>query len=114
MAARYERRKTMARAKVAFIFLAPDSDPSKHRAIISTPEALALTVVGVKDYDQAAEVARELVDQGVEAIELCGGFGNLGLARVSRAVGKKAAVGAVRFDIHPLLGCRSGDDLNRA
>jgi hypothetical protein len=104
----------MIREKVAFIFLAPDSDPSKHRSIISTPEALDLTVVGVKDYDQAAQIAWELADQGVKAIELCGGFGNQGLARVARAAGNKAVVGAVRFDIHPLLGFKSGDDLNMA
>jgi hypothetical protein len=114
MQARCERRKMMARAKVAFIFLAPDSDPSKHRSIISTPEALDLMVVGVKDYEQAAQIARELADQGVEAIELCGGFGNLGLARVAQSVGDKAVVGAVRFDIHPLLGYKSGDDLTKA
>lgn len=104
----------MARAKVAFIFLAPDADPSKHRSVISTTEALDLIVVGVKDYDQAAQIARELVDQGVEAIELCGGFGNLGLARVAQAAGNRAFVGAVRFDIHPLLGYKSGDDLDKA
>ena len=68
-------------------------------------------VVGVKDYDQAAQVARELVDQGVTAIELCGGFGQIGVARVAEAVGDKAFVGVVRFDRHPGFGYKSGDEL---
>jgi len=104
----------MAKIKAAFIFVTPDSDPSKQRATITTPEVLDLTVVGVKDYQQAAKVASELADQGVKAIELFGGFGNLGVAEVARAVGKRAAVGAVRFDYHPLMGFKSGDDLNKA
>lgn len=44
-------------------------------------------------------------------IELCGGFGAAGTARIAKAVEGKAAVGAVRFDIHPGLGNRSGDTL---
>ena len=93
------------------MFVTPDSDPETHRTGLSTPEVLDLVVVGVKDYDQAAKVARELVDQGVTAIELCGGFGQIGVARVAEAVGDRTFVGAVRFDRHPGLGYKSGDEL---
>jgi hypothetical protein len=93
------------------MFVTPDSDPKIHRTSLSTPEVLDLTVVGVKDYDQAAQVARELVDQGVTAIELCGAFGQIGVARVAEAVGDKAFVGVIRFDQHPGLGYKSGDEL---
>ncbi len=101
----------MAKLKVAFMFVTPDSDPDVHRATVSTPEVLDLIVVGVKDYQQAATVAKDLVNQGVAAIELCGGFGNIGVAKVAQAVGDKASVGVVRFDYHPLMGFKSGDDL---
>jgi hypothetical protein len=101
----------VAKLKAAFMFITPDSDPNIHRTMVSTPEILDLIVVGVKDYKQAAMVAKELADQGVKAIELCGGFGNIGVAEVCRAVGDKASVGAVRFDPHPLLGFKSGDEL---
>lgn len=47
--------------------------------------------------------------EGVVAIELCGGFGNAGTARIAAAVDGKAVVGAVRFDGHPGLGGKSGD-----
>ena len=101
----------MGKFKAAFMFVTPDSDPKIHRTSLSTPEVLDLVVVGVKDYDQAANVARELVDQGVTAIELCGAFGQIGVARVAEAVGDRAFVGVVRFDRHPGLGYKSGDEL---
>lgn len=94
--------------KAAFIFVAPQADPSAHRAQVVTP-AVELTVVGVPDYAQAEGVARSLVEEGIVAIELCGGFGHEGVARVARAVQGKAAVGAVRFDCHPGLDGKSGD-----
>lgn len=56
-------------------------------------------------------IAQELVEQGVKAIELCAGFGNEGIARVSKAVRGKASVGAVKFDHHPGFDFKSGDEL---
>ncbi|UFS70681.1 DUF6506 family protein [Geomonas sp. RF6] len=96
--------------KAAFLFVAPEADPTKHSTVIKTP-VVELSVVGVADYETAAEAARKLVEQGVVAIELCGGFGTEGTAAVKRAVGNKAAVGAVRFDCHPGLEFKSGDDV---
>lgn len=98
----------METLKAAFIFVAPQVDSKKQKAIISTP-AVELHVVGVKNYDEACEVAKELVNQGITAIELCGGFGNAGVAKVAEAVEHKIPVGVVRFDIHPGLDNKSGD-----
>jgi len=95
--------------KAAFIFVAPEADPEKHRSEIITP-AVELTTVGVKDYSAAVTVAKALVNEGIVAIELCGGFGAEGTALVKKAVGSKAAVGVVRFDNHPGLEGKSGDD----
>lgn len=96
--------------KAAFIFIAPEGNPANHKAVIETPE-VELTVVGVKDYDMAQEVTKELVASGIAAIELCGGFGHTGVAKIAEAAGKNVAVGAVRFDNHPGLGGKSGDEL---
>lgn len=96
--------------KAAFVFIAPEADPEKHRAEIDTP-IVKLTTVGVKDYAEAEKVARELADQGVAAIELCGGFGIEGTARVNRAVAGRCVVGVVRFDNHPGLEFKSGDKI---
>lgn len=96
--------------KAAFIFIAPENDFNKHRAVIDSP-VVELSVVGVKNYDEAEEVALKLVAEGVTAIELCAGFGNEGTARIARAVKGKAVVGVVRFDLHPAFDHQSGDDL---
>lgn len=96
--------------KAAFIFVAPNTDSKTHKAVIDSPE-VQLTVIGVKNYVEAEEVAKELTDQGVGAIELCAGFGIEGTARISKAVKGKAVVGTVRFDNHPGFGFKSGDVL---
>jgi len=96
--------------KAAFIFLAPDVDPATHRATVVTPE-IELTTVAARNYAEAEKVAQALVAEGIQAIELCGGFGNMGTARIVKVVGDKAAVGAVRFDGHPGLGGKSGDKM---
>src|SRR5512135_3309615 len=96
--------------KAAFVFLAPGANPETDRAQVVTP-GVELTVVGVLDYAQAEVVSRRLIEEGVAAIELCGGFGHEGAARIARAVEGKAAVGVVRFDCHPGLEGKSGDAL---
>ena len=101
----------MTKLKAAFMFVVPDADPSEHRVTISTPAAVELIVVGVKDYQQAIQVSQELVDQGVQAIELCAGFGQIGVGKVAQAVGDRAVVGVVRFDRHPGLEFKSGDEM---
>lgn len=95
--------------KAAFIFIAPEGDPAVHRSWVKTPQ-VELLAVAVGGYAQAEALARELVErEGIAAIELCGGFGNQGAARIAAAVG--VPVGVVRFDVHPGLGNASGDAL---
>ncbi len=95
--------------KAAFIFVAPGGDPEKHRNWVIT-EGVELLSVAVSNYEQAEILAPELVEkEGIVAIELCGGFGSVGTARVAAAV--DVPVGAVRFDIHPGLNNVSGDKI---
>lgn len=98
------------KVNAAFIFVAPDVDYKTHRTVVDTP-VVSLTVVGVKNYTEAVQVAKELVEQGVKAIELCAGFGNEGIALVSKAVSGRASVGAVKFDHHPGFDFKSGDEI---
>ena len=98
------------KVNAAFIFIAPEADSKIHRTLVDTP-IVSLTVVGVASYDEARTVAVELVEQGVKALELCAGFGNEGVAMISKAVAGKAAVGAVRFDFHPGFDFKSGDEV---
>jgi hypothetical protein len=96
--------------KAAFVFVAPNVDPQVHRKTVNTPQ-VELTAVAVNNYAEAVEVCQDLVDEGIVAIELCGGFGHVGAARIAEAVGGRAAVGVVRFDNHPGLEFKSGDAL---
>ncbi len=96
--------------KAAFIFIAQEADPAQHTAIVKTPE-VEVTTLAVASYAEAERVAKDLVTAGIVAIELCGGFGAEGVAQVKRAVAGQAAVGVVRFDCHPGLGFKSGDEL---
>lgn len=97
--------------KASFVFIAPKADPARDRQWVKTP-AVHLLVVGVCNYNQAVQTCEDMVRQeGIVAIELCGGFGNLGTALIAEAVGDAAAVGVVRFDCHPGLGNQSGDTL---
>jgi predicted polyphosphate/ATP-dependent NAD kinase len=58
-----------------------------------------LVCVGVSSISEAPALARQLVNDGVELIELCGGFGGAGLAAVVSAVQGRAPVGAVFFGV---------------
>jgi hypothetical protein len=101
---------TEAALKAAFIFIAPEGDPIQHRSWVKTPQ-VELLAIAVKDYAEAARLSKDLIAGGIKAIELCGGFGNIGTARVVEAVEGKVPVGVVRFDLHPGLGFKSGDEL---
>ena len=93
-----------------FIYVAPGLDPAEQRAVIPSSD-INMTVIGCANYEQAEEVAKELVAKGCTAVELCAGFGNEGIARIKKAVGPGIAVGAVKFDFHPAFEFKSGDDL---
>jgi hypothetical protein len=94
--------------RFAFIFVTKDADSSSHRSVVETA-SVKCTIVAVRDYAEAEEISKKLVAQGVEAIELCGGFGHSGTARVAAAVAGKAHVGSIRFDTHPAMNCVSPD-----
>ena len=96
--------------KAAFLFVAPEANHKVHKSTIDTP-MIELTTIGVKNYTEAEEVAKELVNDGISAIELCAGFGNEGVSIVNKAVEGKAVVGVVRFDKHPGLDFQSGDSI---
>ena len=84
------------KVEAAFIFVAPNTDMNRHKSDIST-DILNLHVVGVSNYAEGTEVAVKLVDEGV--------------AVITRAVHGRARVGAVKFDCHPGLDFKSGDEL---
>ncbi|MDF1759801.1 MAG: DUF6506 family protein [Coxiellaceae bacterium] len=82
----------------AYVFLGPDLDSSKDRAEVKT-DAFTFTTVGV-DFtkkEQVIEVAKELVANGAQTLELCGGFGPLWIAKVYEAIDGVVPVGSVSY-----------------
>lgn len=86
----------MALRNWGFIYTGRGQDPSRDRAVIGSPECRCIAV-GVESAAQGVEVARQLVAEGVQLIELCGGFGPVGTARIIEAIGGAVPVGAVAY-----------------
>lgn len=94
--------------KAAFIFVAPAADPAKHVTWVKT-ENVHVKMVAVPDYHRGCEILDELHREGIQAVELCAGFGHLGVASMVKAAAGRMLIGVVRFDQHPCLGNVSGD-----
>jgi hypothetical protein len=87
--------------KAGFIMMAPDGDPTKHRASIKTSKLeLTAVVFEFMNFDQAIEVCKELVTQeGVQSLFLCPSFHHEAVTRVVQAVGPGVAVAVARGDV---------------
>ena len=85
--------------KWAFIYTLDHSDEPQR-----TDRIGSMICVGVRNVADGVPVARELLAEGVELIELCGGFGGGGLAAVTAAVEGKVPVGAVFYGVDASTG----------
>lgn len=85
--------------KWAFIYTLDDAAEAQRTDIIET-----LVCVGVPSVADASTVARQLLADGVELIELCGAFGGAGLASVISAVDGRVPVGAVFYGVDASAG----------
>lgn len=86
----------MALTKFGFIVTGRGLDPAKHRMVMRS-DRFEMIAVGIDNPTAVLAVARALVDEGIELLELCGGFGPLWTARVIEAIGGKIAVGSVGY-----------------
>ena len=82
--------------KWGFIYTLGDPEGAVRRDVIGSA-ACELICVGIPSVDSAAAAARDLVESGVELIELCGAFEAAGLAAVEAEVEGKLPVGAVFY-----------------
>ncbi len=92
--------------QIPFIFASDTADCTVRQSIET--EGVIVTMIGVRNYQEACQVAREFVDQGAIAVELCSAFGPKGIAMVVDAIEDKVPVGAIRFDKHPAIGKEGG------
>lgn len=98
------------KTRVGFIYISEGQDPAEQRGDIHGP-GLVFMIRAVSSYAEAENAARELVADGCVMVELCAGFGIEGEFRVKQALGPGIPCGAVKFDYHPSMGFRSGDEL---
>ena len=95
--------------KFAFLILG-DFRPEADRAAI---HGGAAQMRGVSTLEDACAAARELLEQGVGCIELCGAFGPDGARRIIEATENRIPVGYVTHLLSPMPD-RSGAPNDRA
>ena len=78
--------------KFAYLIIGTIFDSCKDRAYIHNEVS---QIIGVSDIEEACKVAKELKNEGVDCIELGGGFGEEGARKIIEATENKIAVGFV-------------------
>ena len=87
----------------AYIYEQPEADPLADRHVIDRGGQRTI-LVPVPDAAQAPGMALELIAEGVQLIELCGGFTLPAAARVVEAVDGRVPVGHVTFAVDSTTG----------
>jgi len=91
----------MALKYFAYIYLAPGFSPADNTSESISGPCLCcrFKAVGLdfKDKARVTKVAVQLVKEGVQLIELCGGFGPLWIAKVTDAIRGAVPVGSVAY-----------------
>ncbi len=93
----------MSLTKLGFIVTGNDLSPDRHRTVMSSP-AFEMITIGVSDASEGPAVAKAMVDEGVQLIELCGGFGPIWTSRVIEAIEGKIPVGSVAYGPESING----------
>lgn len=88
---------------VAVIYGETGTDPATDRIVRERGDTRT-TFVAMPEEALAGPIAVELVDEGVQSIELCGGMGPVPAARVIEAVGHRVPVGLVTFGVESAAG----------
>ena len=82
--------------KFGFIVTGKDLDPAMHRMTMASRN-FTMIAIGVPHPEQGIQVACDMVADGVQLLELCGGFGPIWTAKILDAVGRKIPVGSVAY-----------------
>jgi predicted polyphosphate/ATP-dependent NAD kinase len=90
----------MALTKLGFIVTGSDLAT---RMIMRSP-TFEMIAVGVRSPAEGPDIARGLIEEGVQLIELCGGFGPLWTSKIIDAIGAKVPVGSVSYGPEAIEG----------
>ena len=86
-----DRHTEVTDMKFAFL-ISGDFDSAADRAEIHNGEA---RIIGVSSIKEAAKIAKELYNDGIGCIELCGAFGEEGAREIIKATDNKIPVGYI-------------------
>ena len=67
-------------------------------------EHFRMKVVGVKSPEQGIQAAREMVAEGIQLIELCGGFSPVWAGKIIEAIDYAVPVGVVAYGPESISG----------
>lgn len=82
----------------AYIFFSPGFNPQEHTAELKSAECRYKTIgISLDKKEQVIEVAKQLVAEGVQMIELRGGFGPQWITKVSEAIKHAIPIGGVFY-----------------
>jgi hypothetical protein len=86
----------MPLTRFGFIVKGPGYVPAQHEALLQSPQ-FSTTVIGVHDFEAALAAATKLVAQGIQLIELCGGFDATQAELLRQHIGLAVPVGVVSY-----------------
>lgn len=88
----------MALRNWAYIYLSPGFDPVEN-LVETRSEQCRFRAIGLdlSEKEKVIEISKQLVQDGVQLIELCGGFGPLWIAKVTEAINGVVPVGSVAY-----------------
>ncbi len=86
----------MSLTKFGFIVTGSGLDPSCDRAVMKSGQ-FEMIAVGVASPCDGPAAAQALVEEGIQLLELCGGFGPIWTAKVIKAIRGCVPVGAVGY-----------------
>ncbi|MBW8184311.1 DUF6506 family protein [Shewanella nanhaiensis] len=88
----------MTLSNYGFIVLAKEYQPTQNSSVIEN-KYFKTQVVGVSTVEQAITVCRELIEEGVQVIELCGGFGEENASKIINSLDSQTPIGFVGFSV---------------
>lgn len=86
----------MSLSRFAMIIKGRGYDPHIHREEMASP-FFATTIVCVSSFEQAVPVVQELAEQGIQLIELCGGFSPDEADQLQSSLIQPVPIGVVRY-----------------
>ena len=82
--------------KYGYIILGEGYQAAQHRATINSPQ-FSSNIICAETIKDAIIIAKQMVQDGIEVIELCGEFGQSGAFQIVNAIDCKVPVGYVSF-----------------